>query len=304
MIGHIPKKITYYIRSGDKNLPAFACDSDSKSMKVAGEKWVHNYGVWNTNTKKYDYNQQIQIYEENNTAQNGYKIVDLEVRSEGGRAYKVITPHGYKVDLREDVLLDTILCVGILKGGILNGKYLWSQVGSQNKLVRLDSFLYKEILESAKRAKIEKVSKKDLESGRIYENVKGEKFVFMGRVNNAHVYRKHSGGCSNQYGYGAICDCDLSAYKDNMQLWMCLPSYDLNWKNFSTQLEWSKYIGDHYFFIDTIKDKKVIPTNDHIGVEFNFEEIKEKLMDYAKRNLDRGPSIAEMKKKISWEIIK
>ena len=61
MIGHIPKKITYYIRSGDKNLPAFACDSDSKSMKVAGEKWVHNYGVWNTNTKKYDYNQQITI---------------------------------------------------------------------------------------------------------------------------------------------------------------------------------------------------------------------------------------------------
>ncbi|MBC7996788.1 MAG: hypothetical protein IAF58_02530 [Leptolyngbya sp.] len=108
------------------------------------------------------------------------RIAGLEARGRGGRAYKVMTEEGYWFDLREDVLLDALILSGIEKGGKINGSFVWGKVGSQIKLVRVGSALHSALIEAGKRRTIAKV--KHLSPGGIYRNVKGERFLVIGRV--------------------------------------------------------------------------------------------------------------------------
>lgn len=118
----------------------------------------------------------------------GLRILDLDVRCEGGRAWKVLTPEGWYVDLREDVILDIIrartLIETHLDGGFyVAGPFRWVKFGTQMRLALMDSDLYREIEVSNKLKNTTKIGIRDLVPGEVYLGRKQDKaLVFVGHV--------------------------------------------------------------------------------------------------------------------------
>ena len=108
----------------------------------------------------------------------------MESRGNGGRAYKALIGKHY-VDVREDVVMDTMLKEGIAPGGILNGEFIWAKAGSQMKLVRKDSELYKLIVEFESKKDMKPVSKKKLEVGGVYRTKKKETYIYLGCISTS-----------------------------------------------------------------------------------------------------------------------
>ena len=102
---------------------------------------------------------------------SGLRVLSLEHRGQGGRAYKVVTPDGFYFDLREDILLDTMKTEGVAPGGILRGQYIWARVGAEMKLVRKGSELFRALLEASERSILSAIPLKQLKVGTVYETV-------------------------------------------------------------------------------------------------------------------------------------
>ena len=78
------------------------------------------------------------------------RVLDIDFRGEGGRAWKVETPEGFYVDLREDVFIECLRARCAMKnspcGGLrIYGPFRWVKWGSQMRLALMDSDLYREI---------------------------------------------------------------------------------------------------------------------------------------------------------------
>lgn len=189
-VGYIPENITYVCRKPTKKrttwdslkaeiteldvIPCFAAQNE-KALETA-RSWGR---TWNHETQ-----QDEDVYEEFESDNTPIKlqIVGLERRSEGGRAYKVINEHGYYFDLREDVLFEAIIAVGIEKDGKMGGEYIWGVLGSQMRLIRNGSALHDSLAELTERKKKKKLSIRDLEPSSVYSTVAGDKEIFFGSV--------------------------------------------------------------------------------------------------------------------------
>lgn len=200
--GHIPLDIVYIFGTtikvtnrwddadqSDEELvytevtPAFVADADNEKTINTGMNWASGRCTkWNPVTKCGEVVGTVQKLKRENQPISGIRVVSLEVRGEGGRAYKVVTPDGFYFDLREDVLLDTMLTKGIQPGGLLAGEYLWARVGTEMKLVRIGSLLFLALLESGERSILAPIPKNKLEVGRIYESKLGERGIFLGYI--------------------------------------------------------------------------------------------------------------------------
>lgn len=254
--GNIPEKITILtrkeeIKDGEKVIPAFISDATNEKTLETGRTWAKRY-CHNNNFNGAEH------VDRENKGVAGYRILDLEVRSEGGRAYKVVSPEGFYIDLREDVLLDTIQEVGISPGGVLNGTYLFATVGSQMKLVREGSALHTELIEATTRRNSKKISAKDLEVGGVYATVGGDKFVFGGFVDTIDV--KHKWERYNGFNYDPHYVFDPPKPMKKAQLWLSAPGFKDGVKTFkeaykSYDAETYEYL---YFYVDILKDKKVL----------------------------------------------
>ncbi|MFA6234135.1 MAG: hypothetical protein WC824_08115 [Bacteroidota bacterium] len=122
------------------------------------------------------------------------RLVDLEARSEGGRTWKVITPEGWYVDLREDVILDLIRAGSSVKthpdrGILWEGPFRWVKYGTRMRLALIDSVLYREIqaFQNQVRVPTSPVARiKDLTVGGIYITATtvdyADPHVYLGRV--------------------------------------------------------------------------------------------------------------------------
>ncbi len=113
------------------------------------------------------------------------RVVGLEVRSEGGRAWKVVTEwegESYLFDLRESTLLDAMTGLGIGPGGKILTPLVWGKVGSQMKLIPVDSAIYKALLEANEVDKLAPVKPADLKVGDVLEAKNGDRAVFLGWV--------------------------------------------------------------------------------------------------------------------------
>lgn len=111
------------------------------------------------------------------------QICNLDFRGEGGRAYKVKDEDNFYFDLREDVLLETLLTVGCQPNGILDGKFLWCVKGSQIKLIRENSPLHEEMKAATNRREADPIKTSTLIPGGVYQNKTGtKKQVFIGFV--------------------------------------------------------------------------------------------------------------------------
>ena len=212
-IGHIPTE-TIYIFSGSQNvtttwedidtrtveevLPAFITDSNNKKSIETGKKWA--VGCYSPHIYTYDPVTKTHTTVPNpvppkeamtdtvaNDPISRVKVVSLEERGKGGRAYKVVLPRGYYVDMREDVMLDTMKTEGISPGGYLNGRFIWARIGGQMKLVREGSSLHDKLIESTKVVEAPNLSKKDKVVGGIYEDKQNHANVFLGFVKTSTI---------------------------------------------------------------------------------------------------------------------
>lgn len=201
-VGSIPEKITYVYSTdsevpvgcawdiswydtdddgGPKTVkqkvtPSFPVDSkDEKSMKRAKEWAEQQYYQQPKRTAQYT--------EVDNKPITNIRLLSLEERGNGGRAYKALIDEKYYVDLREDVMMDSILKVGVDPNGVLKGEYVWAKLGSQMKIVRVGSELHRLVVEFDSKKDIKPVGKGDLEIGGIYQDRKKNKAIFVGYVN-------------------------------------------------------------------------------------------------------------------------
>lgn len=121
-----------------------------------------------------------------NTPKRGYRLVGAESRGEGGRAWLVVTPEGYLVDMREDVFLPILLDRGLPADGIIDAEFQWCQEGSQLRLEEVGSPGHKEYLpEDVRYGKTENPTQplkaKDLRIGGVYRALRSLR-VYVGRV--------------------------------------------------------------------------------------------------------------------------
>lgn len=203
-VGSIPDKITYVF--SDQREVAIGCEWDiswyesDDGTKTVKQKVTPSFPVDSSDTKMmdraiswavqggYDYQTNKPITKPHTTIEienkpiTNVKVLSLEHRGQGGRAYKALIDNFY-VDLREDVLMDTLLQVGVKPGGVLQGEYVWAKMNSQMKLVRVGSELHRLIVEFESKKDIKPVGKKDLEIGGIYQDRKKNKVIFLGYVN-------------------------------------------------------------------------------------------------------------------------
>ena len=89
-IGKLPKSLKYYCKqrevtvNGASALPTFVVDADSSNMCDTANRWANIFDYQNNK-----YIHPIIMFYANDPIKD-VVIVDLEKRSEGGRAYKVI----------------------------------------------------------------------------------------------------------------------------------------------------------------------------------------------------------------------
>lgn len=156
----MPKKILdhvcYALREHDtaaetdlfeQNVPgrhAFPYDPKSKTSPVTALRWAKHEHHYNGKQSK-DYEPDI-IYRHNDPID--LRILSLEFRGNGGRAYKVIDGSDYIFDLREDQLVEAIRTCGISPGGKINGQFVWGFSGSTLRLILVGGADHKEITEA------------------------------------------------------------------------------------------------------------------------------------------------------------
>lgn len=187
--GSIPEKVQYFVRGVTKHgfqWDDFTEDKEDRTVEVYPAYPVLD-GVGRDKAKTWSnffwhgQKAQGQSLEEKYNTPFSLRLITLEKRSQGGRAWKVIDKDNNMFDLREDVLLDALLNVGCEKDGRLKGEYIWAKLGSQSRIIRVDSTLHNKLKEYSEIANTKKISIKDLKRGSVYQNKKGEYFLYIGR---------------------------------------------------------------------------------------------------------------------------
>ena len=174
----------------------FVSDAENAKTCATGESWAERAKTrWNPTTRTYDEGS-FRTEDVDNVPIKDVVITSLEHRGQGGRAYKVIVNQRYYVDLREDVLLDAILNVGISAGGKLNGEYIFAKVGSQMKLIRCESALHNELIKAMMIKQSAKL--KNLKIGRVYKN-KTTAMVYLGKVSTTKLELIEDTNANNSY---------------------------------------------------------------------------------------------------------
>lgn len=206
---YIPKDMIYVTAqvenrnvSGDfiPMVPVFPVDAANKKTLETALNWSKRRNGFNEASKKaYDYTAALKTplqITTPNTPKSGYRLVAVDIRNEGGRAWKVITPAPdyFLFDIREEYLLSALLNAGCDKGGYLKGEYVWARVGSQMKLVLVGSELYYKILQADNKTNTKEIPLKDLVPGGVYEMKTGNAKMFLGRVNTIKFEEKYENG--------------------------------------------------------------------------------------------------------------
>ncbi len=187
--GGIPTKIALYVKAPQKFAahnqwmqqfqrsesadlivsPAMPTDAESKAQRATAQEWASNYGQI-----------QFTIKEGDNTPFK-VRIIGLEARGEGGRAWKVITEDGLLFDMREEILLECIAACGIAAGGAPNGEFIFAREGSQMKIIRVGSDIHAEFTAAETRRTAAPLKKGELKPGVYYSTRGPAHIIYMGR---------------------------------------------------------------------------------------------------------------------------
>ncbi len=204
IVGTIPEKITYFFIS-EKNInpgpnwnlqtyskkkigqivtpSAVADSSDLKSTSLA-IKIINGLSFQKPASQNHKF-----IIKDNLPIKN-IKLFSLYKKSGGICTYKVLIDN-FLVDIKEDVLVDSIIHEGAEPGGILSGDFIWAKFGTQLKLIRIGSELHESILEFNKKKDSSCIKKKELKIGGIYQTLRKDYAIYLGEVDT--VWQKSSG---------------------------------------------------------------------------------------------------------------
>lgn len=178
-----PCKATNIINEKIEVRDTFPYNPDSKTAPVTAERWA-DQTPWSAEKT---YTPEV-IVRDNEPF--SLTITDLDVRSEGGRAYKVIDADNRRFDLREDQVLEVMKRVGIQPRGVVPGEFVWGIVGSQVRLVLVGGDLHtsmvmqlndKKSFELAQAAGLTP-TEGTLQPGHVYRKKDKSLHVFLGRV--------------------------------------------------------------------------------------------------------------------------
>lgn len=232
-------------------LPTFPADNSDEKMKSTAINWAksnYRYNNINVNTIP-DPDKDIV----NNDSITGIKVLSVEHRGNNGRAYKALIGK-YYVDLREDVVMDTMLQSGVNAGGVLNGEFVWAKCGSQMKLVRVGSELHRIIVEYDSKKNIKLISKNQLEVGTIYQTRKKQQALFLGCVDTIELRNLHNDTSvgtlySYQKDYNSNKYLEFTETKLTKQM-LFLDIYDFNSleSNLEPLIKVNKSDYHHYYF--------------------------------------------------------
>jgi hypothetical protein len=158
--------------------------SDSEAFNKSGLIWATG-GAYHVQIQKVDEVIKIEV---DNTPIDSLRWVGIDSRMEGGVAYKVVTPQGWLVDLREDVVLECLhdgsishsdMIGGRGAGTYFTGGFVWVVMGSQSRLVKVGSKLHSELVESDMLGKAGPLT--DFEVGGIYQQRNGKQYVVIAK---------------------------------------------------------------------------------------------------------------------------
>ena len=194
--GHLPVALNIYSNSIDKSKRGFPAESKNKRTNETGLNWATGMYEWaedadgksirDENGRHVKLKGAVSQFQVDNVPVSAI-LESLEIRGEGGRAYKVRVPElsNLYFDLREDQLMATILEAGIEKGGLLKGKYVFGVAGSQMKLILVGSQLHKNMILSTKERGKKKLTK--LIPGNSYQSRTKTK-LYLGRINKQYIF--------------------------------------------------------------------------------------------------------------------
>ena len=167
----------------------FAVNRDSAGFNKTAEKWS-SAQTWGYVELKplsrlellLSQDEEVgEIYEDRpNDPMTGLQLITLEIRGEGGRAWKVKASDGYVYDLREDALLEAMMTVGVQPGGLVNGDWVWCVQGSQMKLIRVGSATHSALTETTDRKGLKPIPAKQLIQYHLYERPAGQQDLYLG----------------------------------------------------------------------------------------------------------------------------
>lgn len=166
--------------------PTFISDSTNAGTMATGRNWAkqnwHNQ-IWDPKTRAYVALKPWKVQEitTKNEPIKNIRVLGLDIRMNGGRAWKCVDEQDRYFDLREDVLLDLMRTVGVKEGGYLAGEYVWAKVAQTMKLVRVGSELHAALIEATVRKEAPMIDKKTLKQWSVYEQKNGKVFWYLGR---------------------------------------------------------------------------------------------------------------------------
>ncbi|AMM45003.1 hypothetical protein SP15_203 [Bacillus phage SP-15] len=111
-------------------------------------------------------------------------LIDLDKRGQGGRAYQVVIKvedKSFRVDLREDSLMDILLNSSINRGK-LEGTYTFIRKSSQVHLIRVGSEYYIKAQKEKPKHEMKPIPKSELKIGHLYETRGGNQEVYLGDI--------------------------------------------------------------------------------------------------------------------------
>lgn len=204
--GYIPERIVMVFsdaittknKAGEEInvVPAFPVDAKNKKRLETADTWALRGNYRNGKGQR-----TVTKQEYPNGPFKDVKINALEIRGEGGRAYKVVVGDDYYVDFREDELMWVMQNPGIRPGGIMNGEFCFAVVGSQTKLIPIGSPLWDSMQQATKRKEAKELKASEFKVGNKYRRKDTREFIIVAEVNvPKFTLRKETGLGAYRYG--------------------------------------------------------------------------------------------------------
>lgn len=165
--------------------PIYVSDATNNTTLGSGRAWASQRSrTYDFLTKQYKVEPLPAEITRENKPFSGIRILGVEQRGNGGRAWKCHIEDGnYYIDLREHILLEAMANAGIRKGGYLEGEYIWGRETVEMRLIRVGSNLHKKLTNSTIRKNLPLIPKTDYVAGKLYQEKNGTVYLYLGNVN-------------------------------------------------------------------------------------------------------------------------
>ena len=108
-----------------------------------------------------------------NIPRDGFRVVDFASRwSTSNKFARILDPNGFELEISIENLIDIMLYT-VVDHGVIKGEMIWGREAGQNRLVPVDSEIYRGALREGQTLEIE--------VGDLFTGNYGKKFVYMGR---------------------------------------------------------------------------------------------------------------------------